>query len=151
MQRNCKIYICIYIYRLVELVESSGATSAIYSLLVAAQRRRTTTTTTRRFSSTNTTQAKPVTREGYLRLWFNATLDVAAAAEGKEREGKGSGEKIEKENRPPQRSAGYITKRVVYETSNRFLLPLRINFVKRIRWISKNLSSKNDVTKFDER
>lgn len=151
MQRNCKIYI--YIYRLVELVESSGATSAIYSLLVAAQRRR--TTTTRRFSSTNTTQAKPVTREGYLRLWFNATLDVAAAAEGKEREGKGSGEKIEKENRPPQRSAGYITKRVVYETSNRFLLPLPFSrvliFVKRIRWISKNLSSKNDVTKFDER
>lgn len=49
---------------------------------------------------------------------------MAAAAEGKEREGKGSGEKIEKENRPPQRSAGYITKQVVYETSNRFLLPL---------------------------
>ena len=32
----------------------------------------------------------------------------------------GVGQKIEKENRSPQRSAGYITKQVICQTSNRF-------------------------------
>lgn len=117
--RNCKIYI--YIYRLVELVESSGATSAtsISLLLSLSFGCRATMTATILFDEHDPGKAS------YQRRIFAVVIQRYAGCgrrrrAGKERGAKRIGQKIEKENRPPQRSAGYITKRVIRQQDSRF-------------------------------